>query len=462
MSDRPTVLVVDDEPKFCDAIALLLEPDFAVQSAHSGQEGLDKLGALAPGLVFLDLHMPHLSGLGTLKAMRARGCDVPVVILTAYGSVDTAVRSLKLGADDYLEKPFDAERLRQTVRRLFPAVTSGEAVCQRLGIIGASPALGEAWALLERYAPTDLPLLLQGETGTGKELFALAAHELSGRSEGPFVVVDCSTLPESLLESELFGYERGAFTGADRNKLGQLEWAQGGTLFLDEIGNLPMAYQAKLLRFLQSGQYTPLGGSRSKMADVRVVCATNVELLAATGEGRFRQDLYYRIGGAVLRLPALRDRSGDMEMLALHFIRQFARKYGKAPPQLLPEALQRLVAHLWLGNVRELHHVLERAVLLANKVIDVAHLGLAPETSAIQVGAASPAGDDDIAVTIRYRCGIDRSFDLKRIKEEVALAAEHQIIEEVKKRLPLRHGELARFLHIDPKTLRSICRRCES
>lgn len=456
MTRQNNVLVIDDDPLQCKSIGWLLEPEFKVHSAYSVADGLDKVESLKPRIVLLDLNMPQMSGLGALEQMREQGWTVPVVIISAYGTVEAAVRGLRLGAEDILPKPFDPMRLKGIVRRLVTEEEQQIGLRGRLGIVGESEALLQVWHHVEQYAPTNIPVLLAGETGTGKESFAQAIHELSHRASGPFAIVDCASLPESLLESELFGYERGAFTGADKAKPGMLGSANGGTLFLDEIGNLPLVYQAKLLRVLQSGSYTPLGGRHSKTLDVRVVCATNADLAMAVLDGGFRQDLYYRIGGATITLPPLRERNGDIQLLAAYFVKHKAQQYGRPTPRLSTAAITRLLSHEWFGNIRELEHVIERAVILAQGVITPAHLSLDIQR---ERQVAIEESGNDVTLTVSHRCRMDRPLDLKRIREEIASTAEQQLIEELRRRRHFNQGELARFLNIDPKTLRNICRR---
>jgi DNA-binding NtrC family response regulator len=459
MNRQENILVIDDDPRQCESIGWLLEPEFKVHAACSVADGLDKIERIKPQMVLLDLHMPQMGGLGMLEQMREQGRDIPVIIITAYGTVESAVRGIRLGAADIIPKPFDPERLKGTVRRLLITKEPPSGLRGHLGIIGESDALQATWSLVEQYAPADLPVLITGETGTGKESFARAIHQLSRRAHQPFVVVDCASLPETLLESELFGYEQGAFTGAGKAKPGMLEWANSGTLFLDEIGNLPQSYQAKLLRVLQSGAYTPLGGRHSKTLDIRVVCATNADLPATVRQGNFRQDLYYRISGATITLPPLRNRTGDILRLAEYFISRSAKRNGRTEPRLSQGALKCLLAHEWPGNIRELEHVIERAVILAPCIIAPPHLNLEITSERRET---LPESGNNITLSVSHRCPLDHPLDLKRIREEIGVIAERQLIEQVRQRYSFNQGELARFLNLDPKTLRSICRRCPS
>ncbi len=450
MSRRPTILVIDDEPGMQHMLTRLLQPEYAVAVAGSGPEGLAQVDAVAPDLILLDLRLPQMSGMSVLRKLRDTGKDVPVIILTAYGSVDTAVQALKFGAVDYLAKPFTEQQLKHTLQAFFTGRKTVQELPSCQGIIGASPQIRKVWQLLERYGPTDLPILLQGETGTGKELFARALHELSKRRQGPLVPVDCAALPETLVESEIFGYHRGAFTGANGNKPGLLAWANGGTLFLDEVGNLPLSYQAKLLRVLQEQRYIPLGGREMKTLDARFVSAHNLDLQEAIQGGTFREDLYYRIAGVTIVLPPLREREGDIALLTRHFVQVYSRKYQRPPVDIADEAMALLCAYHWPGNVRELEHIVAGAVILADQCLYPEHLALYLR------GLTPVAGNGtEIVVTLRYRCNIAEPIDLKKIKHQAAVETERQLLTAVQKQLSLTQTELARFLHIDPKTLRS-------
>ena len=450
MSHRPTILVIDDEPGMQHLLTRLLQPKYTVAVASSGAEGLAQVDAMAPDLVLLDLRLPQMSGMSVLRKLRDTRKDVPVIILTGHVSVDTAVQALKLGAVDYLAKPFTAQQFEHTLQAFFAGRKTIQELPSCQGIIGESAQIRRVWQLLERYGPTDLPILLQGETGTGKELFARALHEFSKRSQGPFAPVDCAALPEALVESEIFGYHKGAFTGADGDKPGLLAWANGGTLFLDEIGNLPLSYQAKLLRVIQEQRYIPLGGREMKTLDTRFVSAYNLDLQEATERGTFRKDLYYRIAGVTIVLPPLREREGDIALLARHFVQVYSRKYQKPPVDIADETMELLRAYHWPGNVRELEHVIAGAVILADQC-------LSPEHLAPYLRGLSPLVGDgaDIVVTLRYRCNSAASIDLKKIKHQAAAEAERQLLTAVQQQLSLTQTELARFLHIDPKTLRS-------
>jgi len=451
MNENPTILIIDDEMATHKILSRLLKPDFSLYSAYSGPEGLKKVNALKPDLILLDLKMPRMSGISVLKKLK-ESIDIPIIILTAYGSITSAIQAIKLGATDYIEKPFNNEKLKQTLKALLEKKKSIESLSEKLGIIGKSPQIQKVWKLVKKFGPTDLPVLLQGETGTGKELFARALHEISKRSAGPFVPLDCSALPESLIESEIFGYEKGAFTDANRDKPGRLEWANGGTLLLDEIGNLPLKYQAKFLRVLQEQRYVPLGGKKSKNLDIRLVTATKRDLVEAIEQGAFREDLYYRISGVVIELPPLREREGDISLLANYFVKKYAKIYNKQILEISDEAMNLLTSYRWPGNVRELEHVIEKAVVLAEKTILPHHLNL---PSKREIFFQYGQGKDEVRFELKLEHIPDGPIDLKKIKKRIVEEIEKLIIAEIRKKTSLNQLQLAKFLNVDPKTLRT-------
>jgi DNA-binding NtrC family response regulator len=455
MMDKGTsVLVVDDEPGIHRAIRQLLKSDFSVYDAISGEEGLDKADDISPDLILLDLQMPSMSGMEVLKKLKESDQDIPVVIFTGYGSIDSAVRAIKLGAVDYIEKPFDNRNLTRTIKEILKGRKSFRKLSKCQNIIGESPQIKKVWRLIEKYGSTDIPILLQGETGTGKELFANAIHEISKRSVESFVPVDCSTIPESLFESEIFGYERGAFTGANISKPGQLDWANGGTFFLDEISNLPLIYQAKLLRVVQERRYVPLGARSAKEIDVRFVSSSNINLREASENGVFREDLYYRISGICIELPPLRERKGDIELLVRHFMDEYSRKYSKPIMEISDDAMEFLFSYMWPGNVRELRHVIASAVAVADKTIFPKHLPPSIWEKKV-VGRKKGNGNGKVNFELKFSCDVTNPLDLKELSRNVATEAEKLVIKEVSQRLLLNQAEIAKFLSIDPKTLRS-------
>jgi DNA-binding NtrC family response regulator len=368
------ILVVDDEAAIRLALSdLLAEAGHAVRAAEHAPAALAALETEAADLVVSDLNMPAMSGLALLEEVRARHPAALFVLMTAYGDERTAVKALREGAYDYLPKPFDNEEVRALVRRATEVLAlraenarlREELAGEFRGMIGTAPALREAWRVIRRAGPTDVTVLITGESGTGKELAARALHEESPRRGRPFVALNCSALPGELVESELFGHVRGAFTGADRDRAGLFVAAEGGTLFLDEVGDLAPAAQAKVLRALEERRITPVGADRSVAVDVRVVAATNRALPELVAAGAFREDLLYRLQVVQLHLPPLRERRADIAPLAIHFAAGFAARHGRTVRELDPAARRALVAHEWPGNVRELRNAMERAVVLA-------------------------------------------------------------------------------------------------
>jgi DNA-binding NtrC family response regulator len=378
------VLVVDDEAAVRFSLREILQAaGHDVREAEDGLTALATLEAAPVDLVISDLRMPGLDGLALLERVRAGWPETQFVLVTALGDERTAVRALKLGAYDYLPKPFDNEELRATVERA-REILSLRAENRRLreelageyrGIVGDAPAMREAIHVIRRVGPTDATVLISGESGTGKELAARAVHAEGPRKEGPFIALNCSALPAELVESELFGHVKGAFTGADRDREGLFMAAHGGTLFLDEVGDLAAAAQAKLLRALESSEVTPVGANRPTRSDVRVIAATNRSLSEMVDQGAFRQDLLYRLQVVTIRLPPLRERRGDVPALAMRFLAELAQRHGRDVTGLTEAARRALIAWDWPGNVRELRNVLERAVVLAEAPeIDVADL----------------------------------------------------------------------------------------
>jgi DNA-binding NtrC family response regulator len=373
----PTILIVEDEAKMLRVLDLHLTGEgFATQTAQDAESGLKILHREKIDLVVTDFKLPGMSGLEFLQAIKKLDGGIPVVVMTAYGNVETAVDVMKAGGSDYVLKPFplaelslvirkelDARRLREENREL------REAVGQRYSyenIVAHSAKMQEVLALVERVAPTNSTVLLGGESGVGKDLIARAIHEHSRRANGPFIKINCTAIPENLFESELFGYEKGAFTGATMSKPGKFELADGGTIFLDEIGDVPAAIQVKLLRVLQEREFERLGGTKTLKVDVRLVAATNRDLRAALEQGTFREDLYYRLNVVPIDIPPLREHKDDIPGLVEHFLTRFARGSGKAVRGISAPALKKLVSFHWPGNVRELENIIERAVALSS------------------------------------------------------------------------------------------------
>ena len=396
----PTLLIIEDEAKMRRLLELNLSEDgFTVYTAADAEAGLNTLRQEKIDLVVTDLKLPGMNGLELLQAVKRTNATIPVVVMTAYGTVETAVEAMKAGASDYLLKPFaleemklilrkelDFHRLREENRSLREAL--GERY-QFRNIVARSPKMQEVLATVERVAPTHSTVLLGGESGVGKDLIARAIHEHSRRAAGPFIKINCTAIPENLLESELFGYEKGAFTGANTSKPGRFELADKGTIFLDEIGDVPGSIQVKLLHVLQDRQFDRLGGTKTLKVDVRVIAATNQDLRAALEQGTFRQDLYYRLNVVPISIPPLRERKEEIPYLVDYFIARFARESDKPLAGITSAALKLLADFHWPGNVRELENIIERAVALSTgTVIDTADIRLDISTSAPAAAAS--------------------------------------------------------------------------
>ena len=364
------ILVVEDRASLRKMLDHALAGEgYAVTLAVSAEEAVARLAAEPVDLVLTDLKLPGASGLEVVSAARGAASPAPVIVMTAFGTVGAAVEAMKLGAADFLEKPVEIDELLRRVEAAIGGGAPGLAETFRASgcppIIGEHPSLRRALRLLERVAPTDSTVLLLGESGTGKELFARSLHALSPRARAPFVALNVAAIPETLVENELFGHEKGAFTGADRARPGRFEQAQGGTLLLDEIGELPLGVQGKVLRVLEERTFERVGGGSTRRADVRLVAATNRDLRAMVEEGSFRGDLFFRLDVFPIELPALRDRREDIPALARHLVGEIAARHGRKAPELQADALAALAEPEWQGNVRELSNVLERAVILA-------------------------------------------------------------------------------------------------
>jgi DNA-binding NtrC family response regulator len=362
------ILIVEDRDSLRRMLELALgDEGYDVAAAANGRAGIQLLAERAFDFVLTDLKLPDVSGLQVLEASRAAQPRVPVVVLTGFGTVGAAVEAMKLGAYDFLEKPLEIDDLARLIERAI-GDRDETTVFRAPGappIVGVHPSLRAALRLLQRVGPTESTVLLTGESGTGKELFARSIHGLSPRRGGPCVALNCAAIPESLIENELFGHEKGAFTGADRRQPGRFELALGGTLFLDEIGELPVGVQGKVLRVLEERTFERVGGGRTLRADVRLVAATNRDLTAMVEHGEFRADLFFRLNVFPIELPPLRERASDIPLLARHLLEEIARRHRIEPPPRLEEAAAELLAgEPWPGNVRELANVLERAVIL--------------------------------------------------------------------------------------------------
>jgi two-component system nitrogen regulation response regulator GlnG len=373
----PSLLVVDDDPQVLRSVQSSLEcDDLEVLSACTAKQGIELVRQEQPAAVILDVRLPDLSGLDAVDCIRQIDPRLPVIVVTAYAKTETAIEAMKRGAFDYLIKPVNLHQLREIVAKAIelsrmrhvPAVFDDQeehgGPVER--IVGRCPAMQDIYKAIGRVAPLDVNVLLLGESGVGKELAARAIYHHSRRSQSPFLTINCPAIPETLLEGELFGYERGAFTGADHRRIGKFEQAHQGTLLLDEIGDMPLAIQAKLLRFLQDGRFDRLGGNETIYSDVRVIATTNQDLEELARSGRFRQDLFYRLNVYTIHLPPLRTRMDDLQILVDHFLQRFNREFGKQVRSCAPDTMQLLSSHEWPGNVRELQNTIRFALIQAS------------------------------------------------------------------------------------------------
>jgi DNA-binding NtrC family response regulator len=410
----PRVLVADDQPDVVEAVRLLLKSEgFAIRGASSPEEVLRLVATDEHDIVLMDLNYARdttsgREGLELVSRLRELDSTLPVVVMTAWGSIEGAVEAVHRGARDYVQKPLDRVRLLAILRKEaeFGAMlrrsqrleeeASRQRARQLPRLVAHAPSMLPVLRVLERVAPSSANVLVLGEHGTGKEVVARSIHEMSGRAAKPFVAVDSGGMSEGVFESELFGHVRGAFTDAKSDRTGCFELADGGTLFLDEIGNMPLTQQAKLLRVLQTGEFHPVGSSRTRTADVRVVAATNLDVAREITEGRFREDLLYRLNTVEVRLPPLRDRREDIPLLAQHFLKGLGQKYGRPEVAFAADAKKSLAEHTWPGNVRELEHAIERALLMAvSREITAADLGLRARASSAAGGSLAASADLD-------------------------------------------------------------------
>ncbi|MBI3180258.1 MAG: sigma-54-dependent Fis family transcriptional regulator [Deltaproteobacteria bacterium] len=430
------VLIADDETNLRKVLCTLLERDgHQTVAVANGQAALAAVEAGGVDVLISDLKMPDMSGLDLLRAVAPHDPGLPVIVITAHGSVDTAVSALKSGAFDYITKPFDKDELKLAVRKAISVRTAtknrGHASRDAQGrfqIIGKSQRMLDIFAIIDKVAATPSTVLLTGESGTGKELVAAALHANSPRKDKPFIKVNCAAIPKDLMESEFFGYEQGAFTGAVSSKPGRFELADGGTLFLDEIAEIPSAMQVKLLRALQESEFERVGGIRTIHVDVRLIAATNRDLAKEIEAGAFREDLYYRLNVVPINLPPLRERVEDVPLLVETFIAKYNKKLGKKVQGATPAALARLAAYAWPGNIRELENVIERTLLFSEgERIDAGDL---PELARSQptAGAPAPAKPESARVTdagagsmkeiVRLKTGeIERDLIIKALEE---------------------------------------------
>jgi nitrogen regulation protein NR(I) len=455
LPERRQVLIVDDEPNLRKILSAQLTRDgYDVLTAEDGEQGLQLLAENHIDLVVTDLKMPKVDGMTLLKRALEEDPELPVVLITAHGTIDTAVEALKIGAFDFVTKPFDKDEVRQIVAKALKtrelrgrdATPTPISRGARFGIIGSSPGITDLYAVLERVADTPTTVLITGESGTGKELVARALHEHSSRKDKPFIKVNCAAIPKELIESELFGYERGAFTGAVTSKPGRFELANGGTLFLDEIGEIPIEMQVKLMRALQESEFERVGGIKTIRVDVRLVAATNRDLKKLIASGHFREDLFYRLNVVPIRLPALRERTGDIPLLVQHFLAKFNERLRKRVEGVEADAMEPLVQYPWPGNIRELENVIERAVLFCD-THQLKGSDLSPEVRGLTSASSAPPPAADLHAALASEGGL---------KEHVKVAMSRLEKELVSRALQQTNGNVthaARLLKISRKGL---------
>jgi len=446
------ILIVEDKDSLRTMLRHALE-----RQGHTVLEARDQPEAVrmlqqSPAIVLSDLRLPEGDGFGVLRASKEFDADTPVIVMTAYGSIEDAVAAMKEGALDFLAKPVDPDHLALLVARALEQrrmVTENLLLKEELAVrrgapqlVGEDLSLRKVFASLQRAAATDTTVLLEGESGTGKELFARSLHALSPRADAPFVAINCAAIPETLLETELFGHEKGAFTGAVARKLGKFEMAHRGTLFLDEIGDLPLSLQAKILRALEERRFERVGGTATVQVDVRLVAATNRGLRAAVAARRFREDLFFRLSVFPITVPPLRDRPGDIPLLARFFVDRFCRDMKKKPLTLSPAALEQLVSYRWPGNVRELQNCIERSVILTDgDAIQPRHLNLSFVAAEPQSEPENPLAD------------LDLSGSLMDATKRALAVVERVKIEQVLKEADNVKGRAAELLQISYKML---------
>lgn len=442
----PSLLIVDDMQDMVRFLGRIImgELDVTVRTAGSGEEALQILGEDSIGVVLADMKMPRMDGMELLRRIKESDDSIVVIMMTAYGSIADAVESLKLGAYDYVTKPFDEERLIHVIRKALDhsaLVRKNRDLEKRIKeretfdrFVGASAAIKNLVETIRLVAKTDVTVLITGETGTGKDLTAKMIHALSGRAGKPFVAVNCPAIPENILESELFGYRKGAFTGASRDREGLFQTAEEGTIVLDEIGDVSPALQAKLLRVLQEKEIKPLGDNRTYKVDVRILASTNQDLSGKIAEGRFREDLYYRLNVVSLRTPPLKEIPEDIPLIANHFLSLYCSELGMTRKRFSEEALRALAARQWSGNVRELQNEIKRAVIFSREdIIDADDIGGGPPEPARPDGAFTPSrslGYKEARKTLLIRFNMDYVTGLlKDCEGNVSLAAKRAGIE---------------------------------
>ena len=442
---------------------LLMRAGYEVFTAASGEQALEELSQTEPDLVTLDVVLDGMDGIETLRRLKKRIPDVPVVMLSGHGQARTIVEAMQLGAADFLRKPFEVEELQLAFERALETRALRREVEELRGQAGQSSGIlilgadegkmREALETVEQVADTDITVLIRGESGTGKELVARTLHRLSSRNSQPFVKVNCAALPSELLESELFGFEKGAFTGAQKRKLGKFEFANHGTIFLDEIGEMSPALQAKLLQVLQDGEFSRLGGESDVQVDTRILAATNRNLEEAVTSGEFREDLYYRLNVVTVTMPPLRERTGAVPILVDHFLKKFATEYKREVTHLSAETMSTLLEYHWPGNVRELENMIRRMIVLSNEESVLDEIALKQDQVPAPGDPAAEMETDTAIDDVARRLAQGESVDLKSIAKSAAQMAEKRVIAKVLDQTRWNRKEAAERLQISYKAL---------
>ena len=461
----PSILIIDDEPNVCYSLGRALESaTLAVTAAGSGRQGIQSIRLSLPDAVILDVRLPDMTGLEAYAKIREIDARLPVIVITAHGTTETAIEAMKLGAFEYLLKPLDLDQLASVVDRAIhtsqisrmPALYHEQPEIQPAAdqLVGSSPPMQELYKSIGRIAPQDVTVLVLGESGTGKELVARAVYQHSRRSHAPFLAINCAAIPEPLLESELFGHERGAYTGADRRRIGKFEQAHGGTVFMDEVGDMAPGTQAKLLRLLQEQQFERVGGNATIRTDIRVIAATNQDLESLAAVGRFRQDLFYRLNVLTIRIPPLRERIEDLPLLLDYFLARTNRELDRCVQSVAPEAMQLLKQHSWPGNVRELQSAMKYA--LVHTVGDTLAAECLPPHVQQQTahGELTAATESVNAVIVRL---VHETLNQRRcnVYYEVQAAVDRIVLREVLAKVKGNQVEAAELLGVSRTTLRS-------
>jgi DNA-binding NtrC family response regulator len=459
-----SILIVEDSPTVGAALTQMLKETAETEMAPTLQHARDSIARRQPDVILLDEQLPDGSGLEFFRELRANATTSTVIFITASNDVQLAVEAMRQGAFDFLTKPIDQRALRRSVDSIQQRQKAPRERYQmvRSSIIGSSSAMGDLWRQIEIFAPTDISILLLGESGVGKELFARAIHNLSGRADEPFIELDCASLPQSLIESELFGHEKGAFTDAREMRKGKFELASGGTLFLDELGNLSPDVQAKLLRVVQERTFRRLGGAQLVEVDIRIIAATNLDLRAAMDRQAFRSDLYFRLAELPLNIPPLRERTGDVELLVHHFLTEYARVFHRNAGGVSPAAMALLKTYDWPGNVRELRNAIRVATLMLQDKLEPQHLpGYFPRDVAVRPAISAPPEDfdpfapgatEDVPIRLEW-APREAGLDLKELNRQARHQLERHIFTVLTTKCGLNKTQIARYLGIDYKIL---------